>query len=48
MDVLVVGTLAVFGTSLGLVFYRKRLELKLRRLKKEVEKLEAEKAKYLV
>lgn len=35
MDVLVAGTLMVFGTSLGLVFYRKRLELKIRRLKKK-------------
>lgn len=41
------GTLVVFGTSVGLVFYRKRLELKLKNLKKEVEKLEAEKTKYL-
>lgn len=47
MDILVVSCLAVVGISIILALYRKRLELKVRILKREAEKLEAEKSKYL-
>lgn len=47
MEPLVFGTLVVVGTSLGLAIYRRRLEIKVKRVKSEVEKLEAEKARYL-
>ncbi|MCS7144321.1 MAG: hypothetical protein NZ879_04800 [Archaeoglobaceae archaeon] len=48
MEILVFGTLAIVGISVGLALYRKRLEKKVKIIKKEAEKLEAEKAKYLI
>lgn len=42
---LVGGSLAVFGISVALTLYRRRLEEKVRKIKREAERLEVEKAK---
>ncbi len=48
MEVLAILCLAAFGISMGIALYRRRLETKVKRLKKEAEKLEAEKARFII
>lgn len=45
MDLIVIGSLIVFGISVCIALYRRRLAKKVKKMKKEVEKLEAEKDK---
>jgi len=47
MEPLVFGCIAAVSLSVGLAIYRKRLEIKVRKVKKEVERLEAEKRLFL-
>jgi|GEM_PF-5806138 len=48
MEWLIIASLGILAASLAQVYYFKRSEIRVKRLKKEFEKLEREMAKFIV